>query len=222
MKKLMTGILAILFISTGFSLIDDTVEQDNNILQKVADANGFQNWKKVTELKFTFNVDRDGKHFERSWIWNPRNNDITAIGEEGTIKYNWANMDSTAKKTNGNFINDKYWMLAPFQLVWDGNNITHKYTSKATAPISKKPMQKITIHYGAEGGYTPGDAYDFYFGDDLIVREWVYRKGNQVAPSVVTTWEDYVDLNGIKIAKTHKNAEGNFKLHFTGLEVKTN
>ncbi len=221
MKKFITPILAILFVSTGYTLIGPNVVQEASILQKVADANGFQNWKNVTELKFTFNVDRDGKHFERSWIWHPKTNDITAIGEEGTISYNWANMDSVAYKTNGNFINDKYWMLAPYQLVWDGKNITHKYTAKTEAPISKKPMQKITIHYGAEGGYTPGDAYDFYFGDDLIVREWVFRRGNQAAPSVVTTWEDYVDIKGLKIARMHKNAEGNFKLHFTGLEVKT-
>jgi hypothetical protein len=221
MKKFFTPILAILFISTGYTLIDTDVVQEASILQKVADANGFQNWKNVTELKFTFNVDRDGKHFERSWIWRPKTNDITAISEEGTMTYNWANMDSAANKANGNFINDKYWMLAPFQLVWDGKNITHKYTAKTEAPISKKPMQKITIHYGAEGGYTPGDAYDFYFGDDLIVREWVYRRGNQADPSVVTTWEDYVDIKGLKIARIHKNAEGNFKLHFTGLEVKT-
>ena len=90
MKKFITPILAILFVSTGYTLIDTHVVQEASILQKVADANGFQNWKNVTELKFTFNVDRDGKHFERSWIWYPKTNDITAIGEEGTISYNWA------------------------------------------------------------------------------------------------------------------------------------
>ena len=52
-----------------------------------------------------------------------------------------------------------------------------------------------------------------------MIQEWVFRKGNQAAPSMTTTWEDYTVLNGLKIAKTHKNAEGNFKLHFTGLAI---
>ncbi len=80
-------------------------------------------------------------------------------------------------------------------------------------------MQKLTIVYGSEGGYTPGDAYDFYFGSDYMVKEWVFRKSNQEEPSVATTWEDYQDIEGLKIAAMHKNAEGSFSISFTGLEA---
>lgn len=145
----------------------------------------------------------------------------TSITPDSTLEYNWADMDSSANKTNGGFINDKYWLLAPFQLVWDGNNITHEHTVNSEAPIAKKPMQKLTIVYGSEGGYTPGDAYDLYFGDDYIVKEWVFRKANRPEPSMITTFEDYKEINGLKIAKTHKMAEGDFKLFFTDVVVKT-
>lgn len=131
-------------------------------------------------------------------------------------------MDSVAYKTNAGFINDKYWLLAPFQLVWDSDNFAHEHTANTKAPLSQKEMQKLTIVYGNEGGYTPGDAYDFYFGDDFMVKEWVFRKGNQTEPSMITTWEDYIDTKGLKIAKTHKNKDGSFKLYFTGIEVETN
>ncbi len=80
-------------------------------------------------------------------------------------------------------------------------------------------MQKLTIVYGNEGGYTPGDAYDLYFADDYMLKEWIFRKGNQKEPSMATTWEDYAEINGLKLAQTHKNNEG-FKLYFTNLEVK--
>ena len=43
-------------------------------------------------------------------------------------------------------------------------------------PLVGENMQKLTIVYANEGGYTPGDAYDFYFGDDFVIREWVFRK----------------------------------------------
>lgn len=50
--------------------------QDTSILEKVANAHGLQNWKNVEEIKFTFNVDRDTTHFERTWIWKPKTSDI--------------------------------------------------------------------------------------------------------------------------------------------------
>ncbi|MEH6681897.1 MAG: hypothetical protein V7724_15205 [Sediminicola sp.] len=194
-------------------------EKETTILEKVANAHGFEAWKNVQELKFTFNVDRDTTHFERSWIWNTHANTITAIGGNDTLTYNRGNMDSTAQKTNGGFINDKYWLLAPFNLVWDKDNITWKHSLEAEAPVGKKTMQKLTIVYGNEGGYTPGDAYDLYFGDDYLLKEWAYRKGNSPEISMSTTWEDYVDKGGLKIATVHKNDVGNFKLFFSGIEV---
>ncbi len=220
MKNYLVTLTVIGMLSTGFTLVDLEDTQETNILEKVANANGFENWEKVEELTFTFNVDRDTTHFERSWVWKPKTNDITAITAQSTLEYNWADMDSIANKTNGGFINDKYWLLAPFQLVWDSDNITHSLTMDAQAPISKKPMQKLTIVYGNEGGYTPGDAYDFYFGDDLMVQEWVFRKSNQEEPSMMTTWEDYEDINGLKVAKMHQMPASNFKLYFTGVSVK--
>ncbi len=198
-----------------------TPEKELTILEKVAYAHGFENWKNVKQIHFTFNVDRDTAHFERSWSWEPKTNDVVAYSAIDTIRYNRKNMDSIAEKTNGGFINDKYWLMAPFNLVWDADNITHEHHMEVEAPISKKPMQKLTIVYSNEGGYTPGDAYDFFFEDDFVIKEWIFRRGNAPEPSTITTWEDYVDENGLVLSTVHKNAEGNFKLHFTNISVET-
>lgn len=199
-----------------------TSDKEVTIVEKIARANGMDNWKTIEELKFTFNVDRDGSpHFERSWIWKPKTNEVTAQSAEDTLTYdrNDTDMDSTVYKTNGNFINDKFWLLAPLNIMWDAKSSTTEHSMESEAPISKKTMQKLTVTYGKEGGYTPGDAYDLYFGDDFIVREWVYRKANQAEPSMTATWKDYTEKGGLKIAEMHKNEEGNFKLYFTGVEV---
>lgn len=82
-------------------------------------------------------------------------------------------------------------------------------------------MKKITLTYVGEGGYTPGDAYDFFYDDKNMVREWIFRRGNAPDPSMTTTWEDYEDYKGIKISKTHNVADGSFKLFFTDISVKT-
>lgn len=194
-------------------------EAEKTILEKIAYANGYEHWKDIASLKFTFNVDRDTTHFERKWIWHISTNEVTGISLGDSVTYMRSEVDSTVARVDGAFINDKYWMLAPYNLIWDQDNFSYQHDSLAEAPISKQSMQKLTIVYGSEGGYTPGDAYDFYFGDDYLVREWIFRKSNQEEPSVVTTWEDYKDLQGLKIATMHKNAEGSFSISFTGLEA---
>ncbi len=202
------------------SSTEATPVTEKSIPEKIADAHGYENWKSVSEITFTFNVDRDSTHFERSWVWKPKMNEVTAISGADTLTYNRKTMDSVAYKRNGGFINDRYWLVAPFNLMWDANNYTYEHTEAATAPISEEPMQKLTIVYANEGGYTPGDAYDFYFKDDFIVREWAYRKSNQAEPNLVSTWEDYVDLEGIKLAQQHNRPEGGSSLYFSGLSVK--
>lgn len=199
-----------------------TPEKEKTILEKIAFAHGYENWKSVKEFTFTFNVDRDTTHFERTWIWRPKSNDITSISGTDTLVYNRKSMDSVAQKTNGGFINDRYWILAPFNLIWDADNFTYEHLEKENAPISGQPMQKLTIVYSNEGGYTPGDAYDFYFREDYILREWVFRKANQVEPSMTTTWEDYKTLEGLQLARDHKKAEPGFSLNFTNLLVVKN
>jgi len=189
--------------------------------EAIAYANGFKNWNKVKEIQFTFNIDIDTLHFEHSWNWKPKENLVTLTSTKDTVTYNRIRMDSTALKIDPSFINDKYWLLAPYNLVWDADSFTSTHQIKAIAPISNKEMQKLTIVYKNEGGYTPGDAYDFYFEGDFVIKEWVFRKKNTKKPSLITSWEDYNDYNGIKIAKTHKRDKGDWELYFTDIKVIT-
>lgn len=187
--------------------------------EKIAQAHGYQNWKNTTEIKFTFNVDRGESHFERSWTWNPKTDDVQMISEQDTIRYNRTSVDSLSLNADKGFINDKYWLFVPFQLVWD-QGITLSESVKEVAPISKTELNKISITYGNEGGYTPGDAYDIFFDNDYLIREWVFRQGNSVEPSMTTTFENYEDFKGVKIAKDHKMADGNFNLYFSDINIK--
>ncbi|WGK65163.1 hypothetical protein [Croceiramulus getboli] len=190
----------------------------DSFTDSIALAHGYDQWSKVQEIRFTFNVDRGDNHFERSWIWQPKTDDVTLMSAQDTVRYNRKDMDSTAIATDKGFINDKFWLLAPYQLVWD-ENIEVTVQDTATAPMSKEVMTKVTTVYTGDGGYTPGDAYDYFIDDDKVVREWIYRRGNVSEFSMVTTWEDYEDLNGLQISKTHRAPEDAVKLYFTGIEV---
>lgn len=190
------------------------------LLERLAHAHGFEHWPSVSEIRFTWNIDRDTTHFERTWIWDVRNQRVTRIMMGDTISYLRSEVDSTLAQVDGGFINDKYWMLAHYQWVWDQESITHTFTPGVTAPLSGKPADKLTVVYGDTGGYTPGDAYDYWLGPDSLVMEWAFRRGNQDEPNLINTWEDYQEVGGLKIAMMRQNADGTFKLYFTGVEVR--
>lgn len=186
--------------------------------KKIAKAHGIEHWKDVNEIQFTFNVNRGDNHSERSWKWNPKTNDVRLISKKDTITFNRTSVDSLSQKADKAFINDKFWLLVPFQLIWDeGTTISEPVCERSL--LSNEVFFKITINYSDEGGYTPGDAYDIFYDHDYIIREWVFREGNSKEPSMTTTFENYKNLNGIKIAKDHKMAEGNFNLYFSNIKI---
>lgn len=219
-NPVLISIISLFLFSCKEKVSETSTTKPLHINEIIAIAHGIEHWQKVEELHFTFNVERGENHFKRSWIWKPKTKDITSIQNEDTLKYNQNQMDSIALKADANFINDKYWLLAPFHLVWDtGTTFTH--IDSVIAPISKKPMQQLTLVYSEQGGYTPGDGYDFLFDSDFLIKEWIFRKGNESTPGITSTWENYEDHHGLKISTMHQTGDGAFKLYFTNIEVKT-
>ncbi|MFL0354007.1 hypothetical protein [Xanthomarina sp. GH4-25] len=187
--------------------------------EKIAQAYGILNWNNVNEIAFTFNVKSDSMHFKRSWIWNPKANQVTLISNKDTIQYNRTQLDSTNINADKAFINDKYWLLAPFNLLWDeGTTISNP--TEEMSPISNKILNKITLTYSNEVGYTPGDAYDFYYNNNYIIEEWAYRKENAKIPTLITTWENNTKFNNITLSLNHKKSDANWELFFTNVSIK--
>ncbi len=197
---------------------DKVGRAQNTIPHKIAAHLGFENWNEVSSIAFTFNVDRGESHSERSWVWHPKTDDIEYRSGDDYLKYNRAAMDSISRNTDAAFINDKFWLLAPFQLVWDKETKMDS-VYKAVAPISKDSLHRLTVVYPDSGGYTPGDGYDFFYDDHYLIKEWNYRKGNSPQPTLTTTWEDYKTFDGIEISTMHRDSTGNFKLYFTNISV---
>lgn len=198
-----------------------TPEKEWTIAEKIANAHGFENWKNVEEIQFTFRVDRDTVIGNgRSWTWFPKKDRIVMTAGNRSFDYIRSQMDSTQIPADRAFINDKFWMLVPFQLVWD-NNASISEIKQAEAPISKTTMDMITLTYPNEGGYTPGDAYDIYFDDNYLIKEWTFRKSNSAKPTLSTTFENHTDFNGITIATDHKQGDEAWNLRLTNIKVTT-
>lgn len=195
------------------------VNKDFSLAQKIANAHGFYNWNTVEEIQFTFNVDHDSTHFERSWTWNPNTHSVQMRTSKDTISYNRLKIEQSNINTDRAFINDKYWLLLPYQLIWD-EGITLSTPLKTIAPISKIELNKTTLLYSNKGGYTPSDAYDIFYNDNYRIKEWIYRKGNAKEPTMINTFESYQDFNGLILALDHKKAKKNWNLNFTNVSIK--
>lgn len=213
-----------LLLCLGLISCKNTNEKENppanpSIQKKIANANGLQKFQDIKKLEFTFNVKvNDTLRASRSWTWKPQTHEITLSEEGNSQSYKKDGyLTDDEKKIDQKFINDSYWLLFPFQMVWSDAKISDK--GKATAPISKKEMDKLTVAYSdSGGGYTPGDTYEVFYDENFMIREWIYKPANGKS-QMATTWEDYEDFDGLKIAKDHKSADGSFELFFSGIDV---
>ena len=220
MNRILLSLLAMLVLCTCKDANKTPNESTDQLstAQKIASAHGFDNWDKVNSFAFTFGGKIEDPESGRSWVWYPKTNQVRLINKDETISYNRNNLDSLSLKADKAFINDKFWALIPFQLVWDqGATISEK--ESATSPVKNKVYSKITITYPSEGGYTPGDAYDIYFDDEFIIREWTYRKENSVEPTLSNTFENYQNFNGLILAQEHKKVEGEWNLLLRNINV---
>ncbi len=188
---------------------------------QIAVSSGIENFSKVQMIEFVFNTKRDtAAASSRHWQWFPKTNEVVFITDSGNTKFK--RNDTTTqdlRKLNGRFTNDEYWLLFPLHLSWD-NGFELRDSSMKMAPISGKSMRKITAKYNDTDGYTPGDMYDVYVDENNRIQEWAYHKTGAAEPSLITSWENYKDYNGLQIAQEHNSKDGKFRLYFTDVQVK--
>lgn len=212
----------IYLLSCFFGLVScnqPTTEKESG--HQIAKANGVENFEKITMLEFAFNVQHDtAAPFSRHWQWFPKTDEVVFITDSITRKFN-RNDTATQelKQLNAQFTNDEYWLLFPFHLSWD-NGFQLLDSGMKAAPVSGKTLHKFTIKYNDKDGFTPGDMYEIYVDGKDRIREWAYHKGGTPEPSLITTWENDKDYNGLQLAQDHKTKDGTFRLWFTGIQVK--
>jgi hypothetical protein len=229
-----TSVLFVLFICTNINLaknlpVNSNIDPGQNsnvpeLAQKVADAYGVNNFSKVKSISYTFNVEHDGKHFQRSWIWEPKTGEVTFMGKnnkgkEIKVTYNRnKSMDEATKKIDAGFINDEYWLLFPYHLVWDGH-VDIKDEGMKKYPIGKGEGDCLVVRYIGKVGYTPDDVFKLYVDKSNHIHQWVYEHhGNSKSPSPAT-WQGNKNFKGLIISTIHYGPGKKFKLWFSNVKV---
>jgi hypothetical protein len=218
-------ILLMLSIAAACSTVDNKAGEAD-IRQKVAEAYGIQSFGQIEQMRYTFNVQAGDKYVSRSWVWQPKMDEVTftAGSNAQPITYSRKKISTSApdnlKKIDGWFINDNYWLLFPIHVAWDKQAKVDDIGLK-NLPIGEGKARCLVVSYPPEGGYTPGDVYELYLDDRFRITQWIYRKGGSSVPTRVATWEDYRQVGPLVLALNHQGADKNFRLWFSKVAVKT-
>ncbi len=197
---------------------------NQTLSERVANAYGINNFPKVKIISYTFNVKFNGKEFHRSWSWNPATDEVTYMGKDDSGKnikktYNRnEKMDAATKKIDAAFINDNYWLLFPYHLVWD-EHVDLKDVGMKELPIGKGEGNCLIVKYVGDYGYTPGDEFRLFLNKDNKIKQWLYLHSGNKNESRPATWEGNKNFGGIIISTLHKGPDNKFRLWFSDIKV---
>ncbi len=192
--------------------------------ERVAHVYGINEFPKVKSMTYTFNVKFNGKEFHRTWKWNPKTEKITYWGKDSTgkeIKFSYSRkekMDEKTKKIDAAFINDNYWLLFPFHLVWD-DHVDIKDVGMKDFPIGKGKGNCVMVKYQGDYGYTPGDEFELFLNKDYTIHQWIYMHGGSSKNPRPATWEGDKKFGKIMISTAHYGPNKKFKLWFSNVKV---
>jgi hypothetical protein len=216
-------IVLLLAVSLSFACSSKT-EYPDTLPMKVALAYGYEDFDDINSITYTWNVRRDSATIiTRDWKWNIKERTVYYATADTSYTYSLDMPSDSLPVADKGFINDKYWLLFPFQLAWD-KGYTYETKENVPSPIAGKNSTLLTIVYDAAeqdpkvSGYTPGDAYDLYLDENNMILEWVFRRENGTEGRA-TTWEDVQDFGPIKIATSHSNDKGEQFIWFTHVSV---
>ena len=198
------------------------------IAEQIAKAYGLDSFGQIDAIRYTFNLPIF--KISRTWTWEPKADRVTYEGKDkagNPVKATYVRSqlssqpDNVKKEIDPGFINDQYWLVFPFHLVWDGAPVEDKGMQKLK--LGKGSARQVVVKYSSDGGYTPGDTWALYVGPDNQVKEMEFHHGGTAKPGVViATWAGYKKAGPLLVSTDHSGtADGKpFTLTFTNVAVK--
>lgn len=196
---------------TTAALGDDRARK---LADEVMQAAGIETWNDVRRIRFTFNVENDGKTvISAAHDWDRVAGTDTVRWQDKTVTVNLADPgeDADAKAAFARWTNDAYWLLAPLKLADGGLKLLHLGTRE------KEGQTYEILHLSFEQvGLTPGDEYELYVHPvSKRIEWWDYMPAPEKRTSF--TWEGYQVFGGVTLSTEHRT--GNRRIFFTDISV---
>lgn len=201
------------------------------IAEQIARTYGFDSFGQIDAIRYTFNLDAPGLKLSRSWIWEPKADRVTFQGKDkagNPVKVTYVRSQLSSQPANvkneidSGFINDQYWLVLPFHLLWD-TGATVEDGGKHKLPLGTGSARQVVLKYPSDGGYTPGDTWELYVGPDNRVQQLIFRGGPNTKPKLlVARWADYKKAGPLLISFDHRStADGKpARVYFSDVAVK--
>lgn len=185
----------------------------------VASLGGPAAWEKARQLRFDFVVESDGKRVaEFHHVWDRYTGDYRLLGtdksgapyavyfnvntHQGTAFVNGRPVDGDEKaklleNAYGRFINDSYWLLAPWKVFDPG--VHRNYDGEKPGPDGA-PCDVLKLSF--EGvGMTPKDLYWLWITrDGHRMVQWQYVLGGAAEEPTTVLWKDWRTFGGIALS----------------------
>jgi hypothetical protein len=180
------------------------------IVQQIAKAYGFDSFSQIEKIRYTFNAGLGEIKLNRSWVWEPKTDQVSYDGKDKAgkpVKLTYLRSQVSSQpavvkeEIDPAFINDQYWLIFPFHLIWDGS-VKIEDTGMHKLPLGKGSATRVLVTYSSVG-YTPGDIWELFVGGDNRIQEWTYHHAGSEKPTVVCTWEDYKKAGPLLISMDH-------------------
>jgi len=200
------------------------------IAEQIAKAYGLDSFGQIDAIRYTFNLQLPGVNLSRSWVWEPKTNQVSYEGKDKDGKpvkatYLRSQLDSKPANEPAEVdlasVSDHYLLTFPVHVGWAGADVQDNGMKKL--PMGKGSARQVVVKYGPTGGYTPGDTWELYVGSNNRVEEFIYRRGGPIKPSlVILTWAAYRKAGPFLFSTDHRGtADGKpARVLFTDVSVK--
>jgi hypothetical protein len=195
----------------------------------MAKTYGIDSFGKLEAIRFTWAV--EGTPLSRTWEWKPKTNTVTYEGKDKEGKpvkmtYQRSQLDSQSdtvkNEIDPSFVNDQYWALLPFHIVWDGATVTDEGMGETS--LGKTQAQRLVAKY-ASSGYSPGDTWELFIGPDKRILEMTYHRAvpaKGLPNLVIAKWDGYKKAGPFLFSTDHPGTRDGhpFRITVSNVAVK--
>jgi hypothetical protein len=199
---------------------DSDAKADTLGKQLIASLGGEQAWDKARQFRFDFVVDREGKTIARfSHAWDRYTGDYRVSGTDKTgapfVVYFNVNTkegqpfvngkpvepearDAMLKNAYGRYINDTYWLLAPWKIFDPG--VHRSYDGEKPCPDVGGTCDVLKLSFD-NVGLTPKDLYWIWVArDGHKMIAWQFLLNGATEEPTMAYWKDWRDFSGVRLA----------------------
>ena len=204
----------------------------------IAAMGGMSAWEKARQFRFDFVVVKEGKPVARfAHVWDRYTGDYRLSGTDKsgapyTVLFNVNTKAGTAfvngrpaadekrgqmlENAYGRFINDTYWLLAPWKIFDPGVHLT--YDGEKPCPGGGVcDVLKLSFD---DVGLTPKDVYWMWITrDGRHMVQWQYVLGGAAEPPTTAAWKDWKTMGGLALSMDKPMTNEPFEIRFENVAV---